>query len=43
VGGREYQLVTSQGRGASIVFLWKLIELLKSKDEAAKMKNGVPV
>jgi hypothetical protein len=40
---KEYHLVTSQGPGTSMVFALKLIELLKGKDEALKVKEGLLV
>ncbi|CAF0932624.1 unnamed protein product [Rotaria sordida] len=40
---KEYHLVTSQGPGTTMVFALKLIELLKSKDEATKVKDGLLV
>jgi len=40
---KEHHLVTSQGPGTSMVFALKLIELLKSKDEATKVKDGLLV
>jgi hypothetical protein len=40
-GDKEYHLVTSQGPGTSMVFALKLIELLKGKDEATKVKDGL--
>jgi len=42
-GEKEYQLVTSQGPATSMVFALKLIELLKGKDEATKVKDGLLV
>jgi putative intracellular protease/amidase len=42
-GKQEYQLVTSQGPATSMVFALKLIELLKGKDEATKVKDGLLV
>ncbi len=38
---KEYHLVTSQGPATSMVFALKLIELLKGKDEATKVKDGL--
>ncbi|CAF2832401.1 unnamed protein product [Rotaria sp. Silwood2] len=40
---REYHLVTSQGPATTMVFALKLIELLKGKDEATKVKDGLLV
>ncbi len=40
---REYHLVTSQGPGTTMVFALKLIELLKGKDDATKVKDGLLV
>ncbi|CAF0775704.1 unnamed protein product [Rotaria sordida] len=40
---KEHHLVTSQGPGTSMVFALKLIELLKGKDEATKVKDGLLV
>ncbi len=42
-GEREYQLVTSQGPGTAMIFALKLIEILKGKDEATKVKDGLLV
>ena len=38
---KEYHLVTSQGPATSMVFALKLIELLKGRDEATKIKEGL--
>ncbi len=38
---KEYHLVTSQGPATSMVFALKIIELLKGKDEATKVKDGL--
>jgi hypothetical protein len=40
---KEYHLVTSQGPATSMVFALKLIELLKGKDEATKVKEALLV
>ncbi|CAF1367818.1 unnamed protein product [Adineta steineri] len=40
---KEHHLVTSQGPGTTMVFALKLIELLKGKDEATKVKDGLLV
>ncbi|CAF2343937.1 unnamed protein product [Rotaria sp. Silwood2] len=37
----EYHLVTTQDPTRSMVFALKLIELLKDKDEATKVKDGL--
>lgn len=38
---KEYHIVTSQGPATSMVFALKLIELLKGKAEADKVKEGL--
>lgn len=37
----DHHLVTSQGPATSIVFALTLVELLKGKDEATKVKDGL--
>ncbi|CAF0724020.1 unnamed protein product [Adineta ricciae] len=39
--GKEYHIVTSQGPATTMAFALKLIELLKGKDEATKVKEGL--
>ena len=38
---KDHHLVTSQGPATSIVFALTLVELLKGKEEATKVKDGL--